>query len=88
MRRIILMTVFLALAPHAYAQSNSGTTMGGMSAPGAPGTMGGMHNSGHAGTMSTGPMSGQAENCGTPDEPKPCPPMPRHPLPYYPANRP
>ncbi len=27
------------------------------------------------------------ENCGTPDEPKPCPPMPRHPLPYYPANR-
>lgn len=28
------------------------------------------------------------ENCGTPDEPKPCPPMPRVPLPYYPANRP
>ena len=28
------------------------------------------------------------ENCGTPDEPKPCPPLPRHPLPYYPANRP
>ena len=27
------------------------------------------------------------ENCGTPDEPKPCPPLPRHPLPYYPANR-
>jgi tellurite resistance protein TerA len=27
------------------------------------------------------------ENCGTPDEPKPCPPMPRVPLPYYPANR-
>jgi lipid-binding SYLF domain-containing protein len=21
--------------------------------------------------------------CGTPDEPKPCPPMPRHPLPYF-----
>lgn len=28
------------------------------------------------------------ENCGTPDAPKPCPPMPRVPLPYYPANRP
>ncbi len=28
------------------------------------------------------------ENCGTPDEPKPCPPLPRVPLPYYPANRP
>jgi len=27
------------------------------------------------------------ENCGTPDQPKPCPPMPRVPLPYYPANR-
>jgi hypothetical protein len=35
--------------------------------------------------------SGQAsasENCGTPDEPKSCPPLPRHPLPYYPGNRP
>jgi hypothetical protein len=27
------------------------------------------------------------ENCGTPDEPKPCPPLPRHPLPYYPPNK-
>lgn len=26
-------------------------------------------------------------NCGTPDEPKACPPMPRVNLPYYPANR-
>jgi hypothetical protein len=26
-------------------------------------------------------------NCGTPDEPRGCPPMPRVPLPYYPANR-
>ena len=43
------------------------------------------------------PRSGQAsnwvtrppdpENCGTPDEPRPCPPMPRHPLKYFPANR-
>ena len=28
-----------------------------------------------------------AENCGTPDEPRACPPMPRHPLPYYPGDR-
>jgi hypothetical protein len=38
-----------------------------------------------------GPPPGGAatagENCGTPDEPKPCPPLPRHPLPYYPANK-
>jgi len=27
------------------------------------------------------------ENCGTPDEPKACPPLPRHPLNYYPPNR-
>lgn len=33
-----------------------------------------------------GPAS-SPENCGTPDEPKPCPPMPRVPLQYYPANR-
>ena len=27
------------------------------------------------------------ENCGTPDEPKGCPRLPRHPLPYYPGDR-
>lgn len=27
------------------------------------------------------------ENCGTPYEPKGCPPLPRHPLPYYPGDR-
>ena len=27
------------------------------------------------------------ENCGTPDEPKPCPPMPRVPLQNYPGYR-
>ena len=27
------------------------------------------------------------ENCGTPYEPKSCPPLPRHPLPYYPGDR-
>ena len=26
-------------------------------------------------------------NCGTPDEPAPCPPLPKVPLQYYPANR-
>ena len=36
---------------------------------------------------SSGRMSSTAENCGTPDEPKPCPPLPRHPLQTYPANR-
>ena len=27
------------------------------------------------------------ENCGTPGEPRACPPMPRRPLPYYPEGR-
>ena len=27
------------------------------------------------------------ENCGTPDNFRPCPPLPRHPLPYYPGDR-
>ena len=27
------------------------------------------------------------ENCGTPDEPKACPPLPRYPLTYYPGDR-
>ncbi len=40
-----------------------------------------------AGQASGGQAALNPENCGTPDEPKPCPPMPRHPLPYYPANR-
>ena len=28
-------------------------------------------------------MSPSPENCGTPDEPKACPPLPRHPLKVY-----
>jgi hypothetical protein len=28
-----------------------------------------------------------AENCGTPDNFKPCPPLPRHPLQTYPGPR-
>jgi len=29
----------------------------------------------------------KAENCGTPDEPKPCPPLPRNNLTEFPRNR-
>jgi hypothetical protein len=66
--------------------------MGGMSAPGAQGSMGnmgGMNSMGRTGASSAAPMMGQASpgNCGTPDEPKPCPPMPRRALQNYPANR-
>jgi hypothetical protein len=85
MRRIILATALVALAPFAYAQTNPGN-MGGMS---APGTMGGMSNPGRSATSSAAPMTGQPdpENCGTPDEPRKCPPMPRRALQTFPANR-
>jgi hypothetical protein len=35
-----------------------------------------------------GSQAYNSENCGTPDEPKPCPPLPRHPLQTYPGYRP
>ena len=76
MRTVILVTSFLALAPFAYAQSNTGT-------------MGGMNHIGRTGTNTGAPMTVQPDpgNCGTPDEPKRCPPMPRRALQTYPANR-
>lgn len=42
-----------------------------------------------ASSSAGGSASGAAgrENCGTPDEFRPCPPMPRVPLREYPANR-
>lgn len=33
------------------------------------------------------PPANDTNNCGTPDEPYACPPMPRRPLPYYPPYR-
>jgi len=76
MRIIILATSFLVLAPFAYAQSNTGA-------------MGGMNHIGRTGTNTDAPMTVQPDpgNCGTPDEPKRCPPMPRRALQTYPANR-
>jgi hypothetical protein len=73
MRTIILATAFIALSPLAFAQPYSSGGTG--STPG-PRTMGSQ-------------MAGQpsSENCGTPDEPKPCPPMPRHPLQHYPPDK-
>jgi hypothetical protein len=86
MRYIILAAMLMAFAPAAYAQTNTGNTgnMGNMG-----GGMGGMSQSNRSNMQSAGPMASQGggENCGTPDEPKACPPLPRHPLPYYPANK-
>jgi hypothetical protein len=55
-------------------------------------------SSGYSGAYSSGPsstapaarttMQPDPNNCGTPDEPKECGPMPRRSLQHYPANRP
>ena len=82
MRLIILATTLLALAPATFAQTYPpGSTAG-------PGPVGG------TGYPSRPPppqsaVGGQPdqENCGTPDQPKPCPPLPRKALQTYPANR-
>jgi hypothetical protein len=80
MRYTIIAAMLVALTPVAIAQVSQGN-MGGL---------GGMDNMPNRATM---PPSGQAanrpgaENCGTPDDPKSCPPLPRHSLSYYPANR-
>jgi hypothetical protein len=81
MRRLILAATLVALAPLAYAQSG-----GGMTSPSSPAA--GM-TSGASATPTPGPLD--PKNCGTPDEPKPCGPMPRHALKHYrakPANAP
>jgi hypothetical protein len=50
----------------------------------------------YAARESAGPYNGgysygsgyyDTENCGTPNEPRACPPLPRRPLPYYPGDR-
>ena len=81
MQRIILVAAFVALTPLAHAQTSG--NMGTRSNPGASGPPGSMNNMGGSGAAPA--MTGQANpgNCGTPDEPKPCPSMPHRP----PANR-
>lgn len=80
MRRMALVTALIALSPLAHAQG----IPAGNAPPGA----------GYTGAPPPPPpastrMAAQPDpnNCGTPDEPKPCPPMPRHPMPYYPPNK-
>lgn len=96
MRHIVLTIAMLAAAPTAFAQPippsqpYSGSNY--QSTPNAdddtccgPPIRGASQSGSSRSGMSTGQNS--EENCGTPDEFKACPPMPRHPLPYYPSNR-
>ena len=85
MRRIfplLLLTFLAGLLPYHSASAQPPPGYVPPSAP-APGTPPYAPDAG----PSTSPQAFDTNNCGTPDEPKPCPPMPRHPLPYYPANK-
>jgi hypothetical protein len=81
MRRLVLAATFSMMAPMAMAQI----------APagyGQPPMDPSMQRTTTA--MTSPPMampSHNGENCGTPEDWKACPPLPRHPLPYYPVNK-
>ena len=92
MRHIVLTIAMLAAAPAAvaqnyppsqtYSQPPASDTDTGASGPAMRGQS--QSGSSHSGVPTA---QNSQENCGTPDEFKACPPLPRHPLPYYPANR-
>ena len=84
MRRIILGATLVLVPLAAFAQTYP---------PGPPSSRA-PAPSYYANNPSDNPPSSQSamarpdpENCGTPDQPKACPPMPRRPLAYYPENR-
>ena len=80
MRQLVWIAVFVGFTqagPMALAQSDSGTKAGAYDA-GAGSTPPGYKTD----ALNPG-------NCGTPDTPRPCPPLPKHPLQHYrphPAN--
>jgi hypothetical protein len=80
MRTILLAATLVAIAPAAFAQMHQGTPQGMPMGDAANQPPPGASSSAMAGNNGT-------ENCGTPDAFKACPPLPRHPLPYYPANK-
>ncbi len=85
MRRLVLAATFSMMAPMAMAQM----APPGYGQPGAPPPM---NPSMQPTTTAMGAppqmaMHQNGENCGTPDDFKACPPLPRHALPYYPPNK-
>lgn len=78
MRRIVLATLFASLSSLAYAQMDAPRQGSTPSTPSSPPT---------ASIRPAPGTASSAENCGTPDEYKACPPLPRRNLPYYPANK-
>jgi hypothetical protein len=83
MRLLLIVTFSLFAAWLPFSPASAQPAPPGYAPPGAPPPP---PYAGHPGPPPGGAATNQ-ENCGTPDEPKPCPPLPRHPLPYYPANK-
>jgi hypothetical protein len=75
MRKLVWIAAFAAFAqvPVAYAQSENPTYAQ-------------SENPTYAQSGASAMMP-SSENCGTPDEPKACPPLPRHPLKTYRGDR-
>ena len=73
---IAVIAAFTQVTPNAHAQSDSGTK-------------GGTYDAGPSGAPPPGFSADRLNptNCGTPDDQKPCGPMPRRALAYYPAGR-
>ena len=84
MRRLVLAAAFSLLAPMAMAQV-APMSYGQPGAPMDPSMQRTTTAMRSPPPMSARPQTG--ENCGTPDEWRACPPLPRHALPYYPANK-
>jgi hypothetical protein len=83
MRHVILAAALMPLAFAAFAQTNTGN-MGARPAP-APSSGGPTTSGGMVSNWTVQPPD--PNNCGTPDAPAKCPPMPRTPLKYFPPNR-
>jgi hypothetical protein len=71
MRRVILVTTFAVLTQLPLAYAQAPAP-----APAAP-----------MAPMAAPMAAPDPNNCGTPDAPKACPPMPRHALKHYPAKK-
>jgi hypothetical protein len=93
----LLLALSLLVSCYPYSATHAQAYPPGYSPPGRPpppgygsAPMSGGGPTPYAGSPApyAGGQASASENCGTPDEPKACPPMPRHPLPYYPGDRP
>jgi len=78
MRYFILAAALMPLAHAAFAQTRAAPAAPAQSSA-RPAVAGGGTN------WEIRPLD--PNNCGTPDDPRPCPPKPRTPLKYFPANR-